>query len=212
MTEIPSFAPRHPPAPGRRFSFAAFAAFCAIPVRRRLSDIAVHIATFSPVSVGLSAFAVGDDRTKPYGRGGGTKINPCLSTTCSNHFRTIVRFSWNALVTRHSALVTCLSIRACLPSKPKTDNKPTGNRTRTDTQPIPMAPIIGYYRLLSPIIAKPRIFPEPRSSSRIVSCFRPFSSRRSAALGPRPSSQIKVGPCRCSNHFKPIQAFSNQIK
>jgi hypothetical protein len=43
--------------------------------------------------------------------------------------------------------------------KPKTDNQPTGSRARTDTKPIPMPPILGYSRLLSPIVAKSRVFP-----------------------------------------------------
>jgi hypothetical protein len=201
VAEVPSFAHRHPPLPGGPFPFAAFVAFCGTPIARRLSDGAVHTATFSPLSARLGACVVGDDRTKPYDRGGGTKIDHCRSTTDSNHFSydrirsygfyagdpaldlrlsaldepfdaALPRLvqSWFPGVIRHCPRLSLLhpvecpfvSIRGFAFLKPKTDNQPTGSRAKTDTQPIPIAPLLGCYRLLSPITAKPRFFPPAR--------------------------------------------------
>jgi hypothetical protein len=92
-------------------------------------------------------------------------------------FRTIVRdFSPGVLPSTFDsrpstafgcATSVCTSVPLWLPPyvfflTPKTDNQPTGSRAPTDNQPIPIAPLLGYYRLLPPITAKARFLPGTR--------------------------------------------------
>jgi tRNA A-37 threonylcarbamoyl transferase component Bud32 len=99
-------------------------------------------------------------------------------------------------------------IRGCLP---KTDNQPTGSRAPTDIQPQPISPVRGYYRLLSPIIAKSRIFPGPESPSPCPDSS--FSPQSLSSLPGRLETALKSTPADAGPwHRTPGQSYDWRIR
>jgi hypothetical protein len=142
VTQVLSFAQRHPPLLDGPFYFAAFVGLCGTPIRRRSSDIAVQNRDLSSVSAGLSALPF---QSQP------TAINP---NRC-NPLPFIEPYGTRNRICAASSVPQCLCGYRLMCSF--LHPKPIISRPAAGRQPILnryqwrlFAAIIAYYRLLSP--------------------------------------------------------------